>query len=47
MANGCMKKGEWHQSPSFGTDDLLLIAKVADLCHTWILRQVQERNQSF
>ena len=41
------KKGEWHQSPSFGSDDLLLLTKVADLCHTWILRQVQDRNQSF
>src|SRR5512135_3113273 len=31
-----IKKGEWHQSQSFGRDDLLLVAKVADFCHTWI-----------
>ena len=44
-----IKKGEWHQSQSFGRDDLLLVAKVADLCHTWIYRQIQDqsRDQSF
>ena len=43
------KKGEWHQSQSFGRDDLLLVAKVADLCHTWIYRRIQDqaRDQSF
>ena len=41
------KKGEWHQSPSFGADDLLLVGKVADLCHTWVMHQVQDKNQSF
>ena len=31
------------------TDDLLLVAKVADLCHTWIYRRIQDqtREQSF
>ncbi len=44
-----IKKGEWHQSQSFGRDDLLLVAKVADLCHSWIYRQIQDqsREQSF
>ena len=44
-----IKKGEWHQSQSFGRDDLLLVAKVADLCHTWIFRRIQDqsREQSF
>ena len=44
-----IKKGEWHQSQSFGRDDLLLVAKVADLCHTWIYRRIQDqsRDQSF
>lgn len=42
-----VKAGEWHQSASFGKDDLLLVGKVADLCHTWIYRQIQERNESF
>ena len=43
------KKGEWHQSQSFGRDDLLLVAKVADLCHTWIYRRLQDqsREESF
>ncbi len=44
-----IKKGEWRQSDSFGRDDLLLVAKVADLCHTWIYRRIQDqsREQSF
>ncbi len=44
-----IKKGEWHQSQSFGRDDLLLVAKVADFCHTWIYRRMQDqaREQSF
>jgi len=29
----------WKDSGSFGTDDLLLLAKVADEAHTWIARQ--------
>src|SRR5512132_2319272 len=44
-----IKKGEWHQSQSFGRDDLLLVAKVADLCHTLIYRKLQDQalEQSF
>ncbi|QEG37694.1 hypothetical protein [Bythopirellula goksoeyrii] len=30
---------EWQTSDSFGRDDLLLVAKVADLAHTWIYDQ--------
>jgi hypothetical protein len=43
------KKGEWHQSQSFGRDDLLIVAKVADLVHTWIYRKIQDQaaEQSF
>ncbi len=26
----------WKESSSFGRDDLPLVAKVVDLCHTWI-----------
>ena len=35
------KDGEnhWKESASFGTDDLLVLAKVADEAHTWITRQ--------
>ena len=39
-----IKQGEWHQSQSFGRDDLLLVAKVADLCHSWIFDQAREQN---
>ena len=28
--------GEWKQTKSFDRDDLLVVAKVADLAHTWI-----------
>lgn len=45
--NQVVKRGEWHQSSSFGADDLLIVAKVADLCHTWIYRQIQDRNENF
>jgi hypothetical protein len=37
---------EWKNTDYFGRDDLLVVAKVADLAHTWICEQVQERNQS-
>ena len=30
---------EWRRSESFGRDDLLVLAKAADLAHTWILEQ--------
>lgn len=34
------KDGEqWKDTTSFGRDDLLLVAKVADLAHTWICAQ--------
>ena len=29
--------GEWRSTGSFGRDDLLLLGKVADLAHTWII----------
>lgn len=32
----------WKSSASFGRDDLLLLAKVADHAHTWILTQGRE-----
>ena len=34
---------QWKDSHSFSRDDLLVVAKVVDLCHTWIFRQVSER----
>jgi hypothetical protein len=36
----------WKDSGSFGRDDLLLLAKVVDLTHTWICQQNQEHNGS-
>ena len=37
------KQGEeWKETDSFGFDDLLVLAKLLDLAHTWIL----ERHQS-
>jgi hypothetical protein len=35
---------EWHDSASFGRDDLPLVAKVADQAHTWIFEHGSERN---
>lgn len=33
---------EWKHSESFGRDDLLLVAKVADQAHTWICEHTQK-----
>jgi hypothetical protein len=33
---------QWKDSTSFGRDDLPLLAKVADMAHTWIFTQKQE-----
>jgi hypothetical protein len=35
---------EWKTSTSFGREELPLVAKVADLAHTWIYQQAQESN---
>src|SRR5512135_1722519 len=32
------KRGDWKQSQSFGKDDLLLLAKLADLAHAEVFR---------
>ncbi len=32
----------WKDSTSFGRDDLPLLAKVADLAHTWIFQEGRE-----
>jgi hypothetical protein len=37
------KKGEqWQSTNSFGRDDLLVLAKVADSVHSWIFKQKLE-----
>ena len=33
---------QWKSTESFGRDDLLLVAKVADLTHSWICAQNHE-----
>ena len=37
------KDGEdhWQRSDTFGRDDLLVLAKVADLAHSWIVNETQ------
>ncbi len=30
---------EWRSTDSFGRDDLLLVAKVANMAHTWIFQE--------
>ena len=32
--------GSWQSSGSFGRDDLLVLAKIADQAHSWIHRQI-------
>ena len=32
--------GSWQSSGSFGRDDLLVLAKMADQAHSWIHRQI-------
>jgi hypothetical protein len=40
-------EGQWRTSESFGRDDLLLLAKVLDLAHTWISEQSQSQDMPF
>jgi len=35
----------WESTTSFGRDDLPLVAKVADMAHTWIYQQNGEREE--
>ena len=37
---------QWKSTDSFGRDDLLVLAKVADAVHTWIFTQTQEKEGS-
>lgn len=39
-----MHNNEWHQSESFGRDDLPVLAKVADMAHTWIFEHAAEQD---
>jgi hypothetical protein len=41
------KDGEdWKDSDSFGRDDLLLLAKLADEVHTWIFEQTAQASEN-
>lgn len=33
------EEGNWRDSTSFGREDLLLLAKVVDIAHTWLYEQ--------
>jgi hypothetical protein len=35
---------EWKTSTSFGREELPLVAKIADMAHTWIYQQGQDSN---
>ena len=37
--------GDWQESSSFGTDDLLCLAKALDAAHSWIHEQRQSRER--
>ena len=37
---------QWKSTESFGRDDLLLLAKVADQTHSWICSQTHENNDA-
>ena len=40
IANRSYKQGEeWKETNSYGFDDLMTLAKLLDLAHTWILDQ--------
>lgn len=35
---------DWKTTDSFGRDELLLVAKVADMAHTWICQEAKSGN---
>lgn len=39
-------EGNWKRSESFGREDLPLVAKVADLAHTWIYEHSRDGGDS-
>jgi hypothetical protein len=39
------EEGQWKRSESFGRDDLLLLAKVADLAHSEIARRIEQPDE--
>jgi hypothetical protein len=45
MARSYKQGDEWKQTDSFGQDDLLILAKLLDMAHTWIISQPQQAKQ--
>lgn len=39
LSRSYRKEGQWRSTDSFGRDDLLKLAKVLDLAHSWIINQ--------
>ena len=39
LSRSYQKDGKWHSTDSLGRDDLLKVAKILDLAHSWILDQ--------
>ena len=37
------EEDQWRSTDSFGRNDLLVVAKVADTAHSWIFEQSQEK----
>ena len=40
-------EGCWRSTDSFGRDDLLVLAKVSDMAHTWISEAMQAQDVPF
>jgi hypothetical protein len=45
MSRSYKQGEEWKQSDSYGADDLLLLAKLLDMAHTWVMNQQQQSKQ--
>ena len=45
-SRGFKQGEEWCESDSFAFDDLMTLAKLLDLAHTWILEQQQADRQA-
>jgi hypothetical protein len=46
MSRSYKKDMEWKQADSFGQDDLLLLAKLLDQAHSWIISQPTTKQQA-
>jgi hypothetical protein len=46
MSRSYKQGEEWKQSDSFGADDLLLLCKLLDRAHSWIIGQPAKKQQA-